>query len=475
MPDIQIFPLIMGKGPVNQGNTEVGAMAFSKSREKNFPKNFVWGVATSAYQTEGAWNLHGKGPSVWDTFTQSLRFKNGNGNTATDFYHRYKEDIKSIHELNLSAFRFSISWSRIFPAGIGEPNAQGVKFYHKVIDYCLKKDIEPWITLYHWDLPQALEDRGGWTNREILEWFSTYVNFCTREYGSKVKKWMVLNEPMSFVGLGYFMGIHAPGRRGLRNFLPAAHHATLCQAIGGRIVRENVKGAYVGTTFSCSVVKPKNLLSRHRQAARRMDALLNRFFLEPLLGLGYPIDVIPGLSRIRSCMKPGDEELMQFDFDFIGIQYYFRIVAQFSLYPPILFANEISAGRRKVETSLLGMEIYPKGLKKMLKKYSKYSGLKDIYITESGMCYNDQLVEEGIIPDEYRINYYRKTLKICRRAIKKGIKLKGLFFWTLVDNFEWADGTKPRFGLIYNDFQTQKRTLKKSAEWVREMLRRGKV
>lgn len=446
-------------------------MPLGKITAKDFPKKFVWGVAISAYQTEGAFDKHGKKNSIWDTFTNDKKFTNGNGNIATDFYTKYEEDILKIKALNLGAFRFSLSWSRIFPDGIGEPNKKGVKFYHKVIDCCLKNEIEPWVTLYHWDLPQVLEDEGGWTNREVLNWFTYFAEFCTKEYSTKVKKWMVLNEPMSFVGLGYFMGIHAPGRRGLGNFLPAAHHATLCQSIGGRIIRKNVDEAFVGTTFSCSVVKPKNFFRRHVRAAKRLDALLNRFFIEPALGLGYPTDEIPGLKRIEKYFELGDQDLMKFDFDFIGIQYYFRIVAQYSLFPPLLFANQIAAEKRNAKINNMGMEIYPKGLMKMLEKYSAYQNVKQIYITESGQCFDEEILN-GEIDDQNRIKYFQKTFKICKKAIKKGIKLKGYFIWTLVDNFEWADGIKPRFGIIYNDFISQKRTLKKSAYWLQSFLKK---
>ncbi|MCP9757327.1 beta-glucosidase [Lacihabitans sp. CCS-44] len=446
-------------------------MDFGKVKAKHFPKKFIWGVATSAYQTEGARNLGGKQDSIWDTFTNSRKFKKGNGNKATDFYHKYEKDIKLIKELNLDSFRFSISWSRIFPTGIGEPNPKGVEYYHKVIGCCLANDIEPWVTLYHWDLPQALQDLGGWTNREILNWFSQYAEFCSKEYGPKVKKWFVLNEPMSFVGLGYFMGMHAPSKKGFKNFLSAAHHATLCQAEGGRILRKNIADAQVGTTFSCSVVRPKNIWRRHVNAAKRLDALLNRFFIEPALGLGYPTDIIPGLKRIEKYFEPGDEERMKFDFDFIGIQYYFRIVAQHSLWPPVLFANEIPAKNRSVKTNNMGMEIYPKGLMKMLDKFSQYEGVKEIYISESGVCFDEELID-GKVNDKNRIQYFKKTFKICRKAIKRGINLKGYFIWTLVDNFEWADGFKPRFGIVYNNFTTQKRTIKKSGYWIKEFLKK---
>ncbi len=438
---------------------------------KQFPDNFTWGVATSAYQTEGAWNIHEKQNSIWDTFTNANRFKKGNANTATDFYNNYEDDIKKIKALHLKSFRFSISWTRIFPVGVGAFDPKGVEFYHKVIDCCIAQGIEPWITLYHWDLPQALENQGGWTNREILQWFGDYVDFCTKEYGQKAKNWFVLNEPMSFIGLGYFMGIHAPGRKGLSNFLPAAHHATLCQAIGGRIIRKNVTDAYIGTTFSCSVIKPKNQFKLHINAAKRLDALLNRFFIEPILGLGYPTDAIPGLKRIEKYFKPGDSELMKFDFDFIGIQYYFRIVAQYSLFPPILFANQIPAERRNVKTNNMGMEIYPKGLIKMLEKFSEYENVKDIYISESGVCFDEELVD-GKLNDKNRIRYFKKTFKYCSKAIQNGINLKGYFIWTLVDNFEWADGYKPRFGIIHNNFETQQRTIKKSGNWLRSFLKK---
>ncbi|WP_434035843.1 glycoside hydrolase family 1 protein [Formosa sp. 4Alg 33] len=438
-------------------------------KSKHFPKSFKWGTAISSYQNEGEYNTHGKGPSIWDTFTNRKSFKKGNGNTATDFYNTYKEDLLKVKALNLDCFRFSISWSRIFPHGIGEINPEGVAFYHDLIQACIDLNIEPWVTLYHWDLPQALEDQGGWTNREILNWFKTYVEFCSKEYGATVKTWIILNEPMSFVGLGYFLGMHAPGKKGFKNFLPAAHHATLCQSMGGRIVRKNVKDAIIGTTFSCSHVSPLNRRVIHKKAAARIDALVNRFFIEPTLGLGYPMDAIPGLNRIEKYVLPGDEELMPFDFDFIGLQYYFKIVAKFSLLPPILFAQEVPAEKRDVKINAMNLEIYPKGLYKVLEKFNAYPGIKNIYITESGVCFEDELIE-GKVNDKNRINYFKKTFKYTLKAIENNIPVKGYFIWTLVDNFEWAEGTKPRFGIIYTDFKTQKRTVKKSGLWLKRFL-----
>ena len=440
-------------------------------KSKHFPKHFKWGVTISSYQNEGAYNANGKGPSIWDTFTNRSSFKKGTGNIATDFYSNYKEDLLKVKELNLDCFRFSLSWSRLFPMGIGDVNPDGVTFYHNIIDSALELGIEPWITLYHWDLPQALQDQGGWTNREILEWFEAYVEFCTKEFGEKVKTWIILNEPMSFIGLGYFMGMHAPRKKGFKNFLPAAHHATLCQSLGGRIVRKNVEHAHIGTTFSCSYVRPINRRIIHKKAASRIDALLNRFFIEPALGLGYPKDAIPGLNRIDKYILPGDDKLMPFDFDFIGVQYYFKIVAKFSLLPPILFATEVPAEKRDVKINAMNLEIYPKGLYKMLEQFNQYSGVKSIYITESGVCFEDELID-GKVNDKNRISYFKKTFKYTLKAIEDKIPVKGYFIWTLVDNFEWAEGTKPRFGIIYTDFKTQKRTIKKSGLWLKSFLKK---
>ena len=255
-----------------------------------FGKDFKWGAACASYQVEGAWNIDGKGPSIWDNFSHKRRkiHNQENGDVATDFYHRYKEDIALLKDMGFGVFRFSISWSRIFPEGTGEINPKGVEFYHKVIDECVAAGIEPWITIYHWDLPQAIEEKGGWTNREIISWFTDYVSFCTKEYGSKVKNWMVMNEPAAFIGLGYMLGYHAPGKKGPYKFLKATHHACLAMADGGRMIRKNIPNANVGSTFSCSQIDPYRDDPVHGYkdlgAVKRMDALLNRLYIEPSLG-----------------------------------------------------------------------------------------------------------------------------------------------------------------------------------------------
>ena len=440
-------------------------------KKNQFGDDFKWGTTISSFQNEGWPDADGKGPSIWDTFAAERRnIKNNDtiGN-ASNFYKDYEKDIKTAAGLNLDTFRFSLSWSRIFPEGTGSANQAGVDFYHKVIDCCIANGLEPWVTLYHWDLPQKLEDLGGWASRAIVYWFSEYAQFCTREYGNKVKHWVVINEPMSFTGLGYFMGYHAPGKEGLGNFLRAAHHVCLCNAEGGRIIRKNAPGAQIGTAYSCSVIKPINKWLFNRRAASRMEALLNRFFLEPALGLGYPTDIMPGLNMINRYFKEGDEERLKFDFDFIGLQYYFRVVTKFSLFPPVLFATEIPPRKRAAKMNAMGLEVFPKGMYKILSYYNKYEGVKKIYITESGVCYDDHITNAKIY-DIKRVKYHRRMLKEVLRARKKGVPVMGYFIWTLIDNFEWKEGFEPRFGIVYNNFKTQERIIKYSGKWFQEFL-----
>ena len=438
----------------------------------DFGSNFKWGVASAAYQIEGAWNEDGKGPSIWDTFSQNPKHikTRENGNIACDFYHRYHSDIALIKEMNMQVNRFSLSWSRIFPEGTGKINPKGVEFYHKVIDRTLELGIEPWITCFHWDLPQALQDKGGWANRESVNWFAEYVQFITKEYGDKVKNWMVLNEPMAFVALGYLMKMHAPGIRSIKQFNKATHHATLSQAEGGRIIRANVSNANVGTTFSCSYVEPKNDKEKHINACRKIDALLNRLYIEPALGLGYPVDDLKLIKGIEKYFQPGDEEKLKFDFDFIGVQNYSRVVGRFSLFPPIVWANQVKAKNIEgAEITEMGWEVYPEGIYKILKQFAAYKGVNKIIVTENGCAFPD-VVEGNAVHDKQRISFFKSYLQNVLRAKQEGVNVQGYFVWTLMDNFEWAEGYKPRFGLVYVDFPTQTRVIKDSGLWFREFL-----
>lgn len=431
-----------------------------------FGSDFQWGVSVAAYQIEGSHNSDNKGLSIWDVFSakKGKIFQGHHGNTACDFYNRYKEDIDLVKRLNIPNFRFSISWSRILPEGEGKTNLQGIDFYNRVINYCIESDVVPWITLYHWDLPHALEMKGGWTNRNIIHWFTEYAEICAKYFGDRVKHWIVMNEPTVFIGAGYFLGIHAPGRKGMKNFLPAIHHAVLSMAEGGRVLKRLIPDAEVGTTFSCSHIEPFSLKPRDMRAAIRADALINRLFIEPVLGLGYPDDEIPILQRLSRFMQEGDLEAMQFDFDFIGLQNYTREVVKYSFLTPYLKARLVGASKRKVASTLMGWEIYPPSIYEIIKKYNAYGQIKKIYITENGAAFADNL-ENGKVNDSKRTQYIMDHISEVLRAKTEGYKVDGYFVWTLTDNFEWAEGYRSRFGLIYVDFETQERVIKSSGYW----------
>ncbi|KPM32170.1 Beta-glucosidase [Croceitalea dokdonensis DOKDO 023] len=438
---------------------------------KDFGTDFVWGVSTSAYQIEGAYDIADKGASIWDTFTaqKGAIFQGQHGQIACDFYHRYKKDILLLKELNIQNFRFSLSWSRILPKGKGQISQDGIDFYNRVINFCLECNITPWVTLYHWDLPQALEDKGGWTNRDILGWFKAYVKICATLFGDRVKHWIVLNEPMVFTGAGYFLGVHAPGRKGLKNFLPAVHHATLCQAAGGRVLRSEIGDATIGTTFSCSYITPHTNKNRDIVAAKKADALLNRLFVEPSLGMGYPSEKIGILRQIEKYKRPEDEKNIIFDFDFIGIQNYTREVVKHSFTVPYLRAKIVKATKRKVETTLMDWEVYPPSVYKMITKFNEYKGIKKLMITENGAAFKDTIIG-GKVDDPKRMDYLQRCLKEVHRAKSNNLKVSGYFAWTFTDNFEWAEGYYPRFGLVYTDFSTQQRIPKTSGKWYRDFL-----
>lgn len=443
-----------------------------------FGPDFVWGTATAAYQIEGAVDRDGRGPSIWDTFCkQKGKIKTGeNADVACEFYDRYESDLHLHRALGFTAFRFSLSWSRILPTGLGPRhggriNEAGLAFYDRLIDHCLVLGITPWITLYHWDLPQALENQGGWANRQIVEWFAEFATICTRAFGHKVKHWIILNEPLASSVLGYFTGMHAPGRRSFGSLLPVIHHTTLAQAEGGRVVRQNVPGAQVGTTFSCSPVDPFTTSARDAGAAARVDALMNRLFIEPALGLGYPSETLPFLGTIaKKWAKPGDMERLAFDFDFVGLQHYFRAVVEHTYFMPYLWAKEVSPLQRSVPIiTEMGWEVYPDSMHRIIHQFNQYAGVKKIYITESGAAFFDT-IRNGIVNDTARVEYHQNYLHSVLRARQDGLPVDGYFAWTFLDNFEWAEGYRPRFGLVYVDFRTQQRIVKASGRWFQQLL-----
>lgn len=436
-----------------------------------FGDDFLWGVSTAAFQIEGAHDADGKGSSIWDVFTsQKGKIKNGHhALTACDFYNSYQTDIDLIQELNIPNFRFSISWPRIMPTGVHPVNQAGIDYYNNIIDSLLASGIQPWITLYHWDLPHVLETKGGWTNRESVSWFSQYVDICAQYFGDRVKNWMVINEPSVFTGAGYFLGIHAPGKKGISNYLKAMHHVTLATAAGAKILRNRIPDANIGTTFSCTHIEPATETPKDIEAAKRVDTLLNRTFIEPILGLGYPQADLPVLKKLNNYILEDDLNNLSFDFDFIGLQCYTREVVKSSMLIPYIGAELISAEKRNVISTDMGWEVYPAALYHVLKKFNAYKGIKKIIITENGAAFPD-ILTNGKVYDIKRTHYIQDHLEQILKARKDGLNVEGYFVWSLTDNFEWAEGYNARFGLIHVDFETQQRTIKHSGLWFKDFL-----
>ena len=442
-------------------------------QRKEFGDEFVWGTATAAFQIEGAYNIDGKGPSIWDHFIAKNKrhFKTQNAQIACDHYHRYVEDISLMSWMNIPNYRFSLSWPRIIPTGKGQANIAGMDFYDRLIDTCLENNINPWVTLYHWDLPQALQEKGGWTNREVVHWFSEYVELCVKKFGDRVKNWMILNEPLVFTGAGYYLGVHAPGNRGLDNFLPALHHATLCQSIGAKIIRSQDAAANIGTTISYTHLEPyRKDQEKDLAAVKRVDALANRLFLEPMLGMGYPMADLPVLRKLEKYIKAEDLNEMKFDMDFLGVQIYTRELIKHSPWIPYINARVITADKRFVHRSLMNWEIYPECISQALVRLNQYDPINKIIITENGAAFEDE-VKNGKIMDHLRKAYIQQHLRRVLKAKNCGAKVAGYFVWTLMDNFEWSEGYQPRFGLVHLDFKTQKRTIKESGHWYKEFLK----
>jgi beta-glucosidase len=443
-------------------------------KASDFGSEFKWGIATAAAQIEGAAELHGKGASIWDTFSKRKgKIKNGHHPaSACNFYYTYREDIALVKLLGFSIFRFSISWPRLFPFGTGAVNKEGINFYHSVIDECLNLGIVPYITLYHWDLPEALEEHGGWTAYSINEAFNNYVLKCAQEYGDKVKNWIVVNEPFGFTSLGYMLGIHAPGKTGLTNFFSAVHHVAIAQADGGRILRAEVSHANIGTAYSCSEIVPYTHKDTDVLAAKRVDCLMNRLFVEPALGMGYPEidwDVMEKFSIEHSTWR--HTKRLTFDFDFIGLQNYFPLTIKYNPFIPVLQAWEVKAKNRKKPHTTMGWEINADSFYNIIKQYAGYPNIKEILITENGAAYHDK-IEGNSVHDVERIAYFELYLQGLLKAKQEGMNITGYMAWTLMDNFEWAEGFNARFGLVYNDFKTQVRTIKDSGFWWQNFLKK---
>lgn len=452
------------------------------SAELRFPKNFFWGAATSAYQTEGAWQADGKGASIWDHFAHTPgKIKNSDtGDVACDSYHRWREDIALVRAMTLNSYRFSIAWPRIQPTGTGAANSKGIDHYSQIVDALLNAGVRPFVTLYHWDLPQALEDAGGWPDRDTASRFADYADVVTRALGDRVSDWILFNEPDAFAGQGYLEAMHAPGRNSILDFLRASHTVNLAQGAAFRAVKANRSNARVGTAFSMSPCEPATRSEEDQLAAERAHAMVNLWFLEPALKGRYP-EALAFLPETAMRINQGDLDKMRAPLDFIGINLYYRVIASAPAAierllhaQQWLFPVKMSGGQQGPKTDN-GWEVWPQAMSDTVLRINSDFNHPQIEITESGCAYNDGPDATGRIHDARRIEYHRQYLQALSYAITAGADVRGYHAWSLLDNFEWAEGFSQRFGLAYVDFKTQQRTLKDSGRWYGKVAAKNRV
>ena len=439
----------------------------------SFPKGFWWGTATSSYQIEGAWKEDGKGESIWDRFSYTPgKIKNGDtGDIACDHYHLYRKDVQIMRDLGVNSYRFSLSWPRIQPTGSGGANDRGLDFYKRLIDTLLEAKIRPFATLYHWDLPQALEDAGGWPNRDTAQRFADYADIVSRSLGDRLPLFTIFNEPWVFTALGYLLGTHAPGRTDLNDYLRSTHTVSLAQGMAFRAIKAAQPKAEVGSAFSMSAIHPATDSAADKQAAERCHLWTNVWFLDPALKGKYP-DAFVGVTAEMLGIRPGDMGKVRAPLDFIGINNYFRTMVSASnaensfasSLGRILPFNSQIGGNTGPKTEN-GWEVYPPGLYEVIMRVTEDYNRPIIEITENGCSYGDAPNARGIVNDQRRIDFYRGYLSELAHAIRDGANVRGYHAWSLLDNFEWADGYSQRFGLVYVDYPKQKRTVKESGRW----------
>jgi beta-glucosidase len=439
-----------------------------------FPPGFVWGAATASYQIEGAWQADGKGESIWDRFSHTPgKVGNGDtGDTACDHYHRWREDIDLMRELGLGAYRFSISWPRVLPSGRGPANQAGLDFYDQLVDGLLAAGIQPFVTLYHWDLPQALQDLGGWGNRDVARWFSDYADLISRRLGDRVQHWITHNEPWVVAFLGEWFGVHAPGNQNLRRALAASHHLLLSHGLALEPLRLNAgAGARLGITLNFEPAYPASDKAEDEAAARRHDGFINRWFIDPLYRGAYPEDMLEMFAGQMIEPQAGDMTIINRPGDFLGVNFYTRRVCRAGNAAPLNVASVEQPG----EHTAMGWEVYPPGLYDLLTRLHRDYAPPVIYITENGAAFEDKLDAQGQIQDARREAYLREHFIQVHRAIEAGVPLRGYFVWSLMDNFEWSHGYGQRFGLIHVDYETMTRTIKRSGRWYRQVTRQNGV
>jgi beta-glucosidase len=442
-----------------------------------FPAGFVWGAATAAYQIEGAVHEDGRGVSIWDTFAHTPgKTENGDtGDIACDHYHRYKEDIVLMSQLGLESYRFSVSWPRILPEGRGKVNEKGLDFYEQLVDTLLQHQIQPALTLYHWDLPQTLQDQGGWSARETAYAFAEYADLVSARLGDRVKWWITLNEPWVASILGNLVGVHAPGLHDLPTATRAAHHLLLGHGLAMPILRRNATrpDAECGITLSLVDARPAQTDAHTLEALDLHDAMGNRLFLDPLFKGSYP-EVLQSYLAPHLPIEAGDMELIAQPVDFLGVNYYFREIVKDIKNRDSLANWEVEQVRPPdAPITEMGWLIAPDGLYDLLMRLRKEYAPAKIYITENGAAFVDQVEETPNGPrihDPKRTQYLQAHFDATRQAIEQGVPVSGYFIWSLFDNFEWAYGYSKRFGLVYLDYPTQRRILKDSALWYQQFL-----
>jgi len=465
LPKLSNASVIPTLDPASEQSSMPGQIAF--------PKDFLWGSATASYQVEGAWNIDGRGESIWDRYSHTPGNVKGGwtGDVACDNYHRFPEDVAIMKQMNLRSYRYSIAWPRIQPSGSGASNQKGIDFYKRLTDAVLGAGMRPLVTLFHWDLPQNLEDQGGWPNRDTAARFADYVEIVIKTLGDRINTWAIFNEPWVFTYVGYAEGRHAPGKTDFDLFLKSAHTVNLAQGDAFRAIKAIAPKSKVGTAFSMSPATPRTSSAEDAAAARRFDAFNNVWFLETALRGRYPEAFVHGTPLETMGFQSGDEKRMIAPLDYIGVNYYFRRIVSASTsttaasskvsYDAMGFA--IAMGKDGPLTEI-GWEVYPRGLYDIVQRVSKDYKLP-IEITENGCSYGDYPDANGRVADNRRIDYYREHLRELARAIRDGADVRGYHAWSILDNFEWAEGYTQRFGLVYIDFPTQRRYMKDSAKW----------
>jgi beta-glucosidase len=435
------------------------------------PEDFVWGVATAAYQIEGAHDADGRGPSIWDTFCrQPGAIDNGDtGDVACDHYHRWPADLDLVKELGAEAYRFSIAWPRVLPTGTGDVNPRGLAFYDKLVDGMLDRGITPFATLYHWDLPQALQDRGGWPSRDTAYAFADYASVVVAALGDRVRHWTTLNEPLCSAWLGHLDGVMAPGIKDVRAAVDASFHLHLAHGLGVQAIRAAAPVTpLVGIVNNLSPATPASDRPEDLDAARRADGHTNRWWLDPIHGRGYPADMVE-VYGVEPPARDGDLELIAAPLDYLGVNYYFREVVRDAPGAGVLGIEPVPVPGAVL--TAMPWEVHPKGLEEILVRVARDYAPREIYVTENGSAWDDVPDADGVVDDTARIDYLESHLAACAAAREQGAPIAGYFAWSLMDNFEWAYGYDKRFGLVRVDYDTQRRTVKASGRRFAEIVR----